>query len=394
MSTASRPHEKVAAGLRNRISAGEWQPGELIPGRRALAAEYGVAVATLERAAGTLIAEGILSTRDRSGTFVAHGRIPVLQPKEGRPWISASPRALLQATVGIIATVVPYRAMEVRSLQWPAQILEALEHDLSAERGLTQRFINQVCEGKKDRTPVQAAEQLLADGADALVVIGDANLEGAISLCEVAGAPLISLAYDPVPFPVPQVYFDGAAGGSLAARHLRDRGYRHLTYLRPFATVWTEARLSGARVATGVAGLRVFPAEATQDGPGNADDQVKAGYVAGCALLKAGVEPGTGVIAPNDNVAMGLISAVTEHGLVPGKDYGIVGFDDCSRESHLTSLRPPLDQMGEEGARLVVRLLRGEASVTRIALQHRLIARSSTLPVRNGEDGVCATESD
>jgi len=73
--------------------------------------------------------------------------------------------------------------------------------------------------------------------------------------------------------------------------------------------------------------------------------------------------------------------------LVPGKDYGIVGFDDWHREAHLTSLRPPLDQMGEEGlawwcgcARRSVRDPRGPAAPVDCA--------SSTQPARNGENGV------
>ena len=51
--------EWLKGPLKERIAAGEWQPGEMIPARRVLAAEYDVALATLERAAGQLIAEGM-----------------------------------------------------------------------------------------------------------------------------------------------------------------------------------------------------------------------------------------------------------------------------------------------------------------------------------------------
>ena len=304
--------------------------------------------------------------------------------RESPPPVSASPRAPLVATVGIIAAVVPYATPETRSLQWPAQILAGLEHGLSAERGLIQRFFNLARLGEEPLDPVPAVQQLLSDGVKCVVVIGCSDLDRALILCEEAGVELISLDYDRVPFPVPQVYVDTAAGGALAARHLRDRGYSHLTYLRPFSVVWVEARLSGARAVTGAEGLRIAPGKPIQDAPGLFEEQVKAGYDAGCALLTGAFEPGAGVIAPNDSVALGFMRAAKERGLQPGKHYGIVGFDDRQREAHLTSLRPPLDQMGEEGARLAVRLLRGEASATRIALQHRLIARSSTAPAGTG----------
>jgi len=126
--------------------------------------------------------------------------------------------------------------------------------------------------------------------------------------------------------------------------------------------------------------LRVFPATAVDGALLGADEQEAAGYAAGRALLRVAWRAGTGVIAPNDNVALGFMRAAAERGLAAGEDYAIVGFDDWHREAHLTSLRPPLDALGEEGARLVARLLRGEDAVSRIALQHQLIARSSSAP--------------
>ncbi len=91
----------------------------------------------------------------------------------------------------------------------------------------------------------------------------------------------------------------------------------------------------------------------------------------GRALLKAGFEPRTGVVAPNDDIALGFMAAAQERGFEAGRDYGIIGFDDCHREAHLTSLRLPLEQLGKEAAALVLRQLRGETVPLRIALQHQ-----------------------
>jgi len=291
---------------------------------------------------------------------------------------STSSRTPLMATVGIIAEIVHYKMPEMQNMQWPAQILAAFEHGLSVEQHVIQRFLNlgNVAGGRLN--PAQAVEQLLSDGVDAVVVVGNHNLEVAIRLCEAAGVPLIALEYDRVPHPVHQVYVDSAVGGTLAARHLRERSYRNLIYLRPYSNTWVEARLLGARAVTGPDGLRVFPTEPTQGTPAIDGVHEKTGYEVGCVLLNAAFEPGTGVIAPNDFLAKGFMRAASERGLVPGKDYGIIGFDDRCREEHLTSLRPPIHQIGEEGARLMVRLLRGDTSATRIALQHRLISRAST----------------
>jgi DNA-binding LacI/PurR family transcriptional regulator len=152
-----------------------------------------------------------------------------------------------------------------------------------------------------------------------------------------------------------------------------------LTYLRPFTSVWSEARLRGARSAA-LDGLRVFPSSQTEvAAPSTVQKgQFRAGEGFGRELLAAGFDRGVGLIAPNDAVAMGVMAAASERGLTAGADYGLIGFDDWYRESHLSSLCPPLSQLGGEAAGLLLRLLRGEAAPARIALQHRLIARASS----------------
>lgn len=380
MNAETRPFERVATALRQRLAAGEWRPGEMVPGRRILAAEYGVAAATLERAIGVLIAAGVLTASDRRGTFVS-GRPPATAPTPGTSPSLGTCREALRATVGIMAGVIPYDSPEMRAGQWPAQILSGCEHGLSGEPGLTQRFLNLVSGSHREFTPAAAAQQLLAAGVDALVIIGVSEVTEVLQQTEAAGIPVVCVAYDPVDATVPQVYLDNVTGGALAARHLRERGFRNLTFLRPFASVWSEARLAGAQSAVGPHTLRVFPPATSQPGQrdAGADRQRAAGLETGSALLKVGFERGTGVMAPNDTVAMGFMEAAREGGLEAGRDYGLVGFDDAFRDAHLTSLRPPLAQLGMEAANLVVRLLRGEAAPARIALQHRLIVRASTL---------------
>lgn len=64
------PSERVTAGLRAKIKAGEWQPGEALPTVSELAASYGVSRATVAKAVRVLVDEGLLVTRARWGTFV------------------------------------------------------------------------------------------------------------------------------------------------------------------------------------------------------------------------------------------------------------------------------------------------------------------------------------
>ncbi len=58
------------AALRDDILRGKYRTGEKLPAKRALAAELGVSVVTVELAYGQLLAEGYAESRERSGYFV------------------------------------------------------------------------------------------------------------------------------------------------------------------------------------------------------------------------------------------------------------------------------------------------------------------------------------
>ena len=62
--------EQVAAEIKRRIEAGQYQAGMPIPAERRLADELGVSVGTIRRAVGVLREEGVLVTLPQKGTFV------------------------------------------------------------------------------------------------------------------------------------------------------------------------------------------------------------------------------------------------------------------------------------------------------------------------------------
>lgn len=62
---------QIADDLRRRLREGEWAPGERFPGTVALAAEYGVAQATTQKALVALREEGLLRLVVGQGSFVA-----------------------------------------------------------------------------------------------------------------------------------------------------------------------------------------------------------------------------------------------------------------------------------------------------------------------------------
>ncbi len=63
-------YAKVADHLAARIAAGDLPDGAMLPGERALAEEYGVAIGTVRRAVEELRSRGLVVTLPAKGTFV------------------------------------------------------------------------------------------------------------------------------------------------------------------------------------------------------------------------------------------------------------------------------------------------------------------------------------
>jgi GntR family transcriptional regulator, histidine utilization repressor len=63
--------EDIRAEVLRRIRGREWPPGHLIPGEEALAGEFGVARATVNRAMRDLAEAGVIERKKRAGTRVA-----------------------------------------------------------------------------------------------------------------------------------------------------------------------------------------------------------------------------------------------------------------------------------------------------------------------------------
>lgn len=77
--------ESIRAEVLRRIRARDWPPGGLIPGEAALALEFGVARATVNRALRDLAEAGVVERRKRAGTRVAE--LPVRRARLDIPVI-------------------------------------------------------------------------------------------------------------------------------------------------------------------------------------------------------------------------------------------------------------------------------------------------------------------
>ncbi|GHG73301.1 GntR family transcriptional regulator [Streptomyces griseocarneus] len=120
-------YQRIAAELRNAIRAGEYGPGDRLPGENELMAAYNVARMTARQALGVLQSEGITEARKGAGVFVRSFR-PLrrrgIQRLAEETWGSGrsiwsadtEDRALVVDNIEIAERTAPVRVAEVLDL--------------------------------------------------------------------------------------------------------------------------------------------------------------------------------------------------------------------------------------------------------------------------------------
>ena len=171
----------------------------------------------------------------------------------------------------------------------------------------------------------------------------------------------------------PTVTVDNVKGIQLAFDHLVALGHRSIAYVAGIVGTHTAADRREAYHALARAN-DMAPLE-FNEGIG-----AEAGERAAKHLANMDERP-SAVIAANDVVAFGLISALGSRGLSVPNDVSVVGFDGlalgASSNPPLTSVRQPITEMGRIGIELAERGA-GSGRAEHVVLRPRLLIRSST----------------
>jgi LacI family transcriptional regulator len=180
------------------------------------------------------------------------------------------------------------------------------------------------------------------------------------------------------PSDFPHIDVDSQAAIRALVAHLSALGHRHIGLILPPPEIaFTAYRLLGYQEGLVAAGLPVEPAYLRYG-----DLTRGSGFKATHQLLDAQPQL-TAIIACNDLMALGAMSAAQERGLRVGSDLSVVGFDDipAAEYSHppLTTIRQPTYQTGRHLTAMLISLIRGEQPVqTQVVLEGELIVRRSS----------------
>jgi DNA-binding LacI/PurR family transcriptional regulator len=275
----------------------------------------------------------------------------------------------------------------------PAPLLEVIFHEFESDWALEIIMgVEQVArendlavvlsEMQGRRTPGRSwIEGLLARRPTGVIAVLSDLSEGQRALLKSRGIPLVVV--DPTGEPLhdtPSIGATNWSGGLAATRHLLGLGHRRIGVIGgPETVLCSRARLDGYRAAMDEADV---PIDLDLVRYGNF--HVQEGVTEGRMLLRL-PDPPTAIFAGNDLQALGVYQAAREARLHIPEDLSVVGFDDLPVATWvgppLTTVRQPLAQMAMAGARLVLRLARGEhPSQTRVELATELVIRESTAP--------------
>jgi LacI family transcriptional regulator len=175
-------------------------------------------------------------------------------------------------------------------------------------------------------------------------------------------------------------------GSAEAARHLLSLGHRRIAYIGGMNQMGVrQDRLAGFAYALEDAGVPVEQALIVECPPTRDE-----GSNAMSALLALSERP-TAVLCFNDVVAIGAMSTLMQHGLTPGKDVAVIGFDNTSEARYvspaLTTVDVAVNDLGVRTTQMLLRQIANGSSTleTFVGEAHVVVRESCGSPKRVGK---------
>ncbi len=258
----------------------------------------------------------------------------------------------------------------------PAQMMSNVERAARA-RGYNLTVSNvDVLTARSVHDMVEQLGGQLVDGLVLITPVLGIAYEDLVTLC--AGIPFVMIDAQ-LGARIPSVVIDQRYGSQLVTQHLLDLGHRRIAEIRgPLNWFGAIARHDSCLATLEAADLEPV---SQHEGNWTAED----GYIAARKLLESKVEF-TALVVGNDQMALGAMRALHEHGIRIPEDVSIVGFDDIPEAAYfeppLTTIRQDFGGLGEQSVEYLVSLIDDpETSLHQRVLHPHLVVRESTRAV-------------
>lgn len=232
---------------------------------------------------------------------------------------------------------------------------------------------------------VEAMETLLRLRTDGIVLAGTVIDPSVIDRLG-REVPVVLASRESTSRVVDSVVTDDVAGIGLAVDHLVGLGHRSVAHITGGRGAGAKNRAKGYRRAMRRHGLADQMRLVT-------GSYTETGGAEGVAALWDGGVPPTGIVAPNDLAALGVLQALETLGRRVPEDVSVVGYDDSSLAalSHvaLTSVRQDTAEIGATAVELLIeRMDGGRTGPRHLVLDPAFTVRSTTAPSRTLGRGV------
>ncbi|MFZ0910262.1 MAG: LacI family DNA-binding transcriptional regulator [Candidatus Acidiferrales bacterium] len=247
-------------------------------------------------------------------------------------------------------------------------------------------FFLTVCHRHDQKILQNYSQLLLARGVEGFITT-DTSIKASL------GRPTVAVSGHERVDGVTNIILDHKLAARLALNHLAELGHEEIAFLKGHplssdsATRWEAICGVAAEMGIRIRPELVIQIDSTVSTP-------HLGYPYAKQLL-ARRQPFTALFAYNDVSAIGAMWAFRESGLRIPEDLSVVGFDDIPAASFadpaLTTVRQPLERMGEIAAKTLVQQIEGRIDSThQIIVEPEFVVRASTgpAPSTNGKRAI------
>ncbi len=221
-------------------------------------------------------------------------------------------------------------------------------------------------------------EQYLGmDAVDGWLAVNQFEAPAFTARIRARGVPLVYVNSRPETADGCSVLPDNETSIRAAVRHLIDHGHRRIAFAGFLGQVDLRERYEGSIAAQREAGLDIDPGLLFESQANFESD----GYELGQRIIAAGL-PCTALVAGTDRLALGLMTALQEAGIVVPRDLALIGFDDIEKaqlvDPPLTTVRQNFGLVAAIATRtLLDHLLDGTALPPIVRVPTVFVARQS-----------------
>lgn len=344
------PYQQIVRQLRESITRGEIAENDPIPSAREIVSGTGVSLATAQRVLNELKNEGLIYSLPGKGSFISPREedglkaIHIFLPSTRLSFFMEILNGIYAATAES-SIELKLHSLNTDKLVWDWKTIEDIEEAVKGQDGVI--FIEEAFDSVRTAC-IRAARQIP-------FVTVEWQLDGACAILN---------DYENSTTEVVRYLASEKNCGSLLV--LKGRDYQYNASLK----------LSGVKKGALEAGWKEGETLFFLD----TDFDAYTGYESVSAFLQDHEAP-SAIFCANDYEAIGVVGALTEKGLLPGRDVQLVGYGDMTDKTTiyfpLTTVKQNLEEMGRLAVETVLSLASGKEDKRQKIVKTELIRRKT-----------------